>query len=182
MTSGDQSFSISESIVTRLKCKVNCSSSKIAWTTLLNEVINEYNNTPHTVTLMTPAYLLYGTLPYEPHLKKQAFYPPLDEARRLAKERTIAFHNKNKVKYDAKFVDSKFKIGDLVLYEEFQYPNTRKLSSPYSGPYTILEEKSKVNYVIDKPNYQTKQNFEVVHACRLRYYFPPNKFKMYHEV
>lgn len=172
---------VNQTIITRLRCKVNSVSNKVPWTNLLNEVVNEYNHTPHSVTQMTPAYLLLGTLPYETHNSNQNFYPPLNEARRLAKERTIAYHKRNKVKYDARFVESKFNVGDLVLYEEFQYPNTRKLTSPYSGPYTILKQVSKVNYEIDKPNFYNNRESEIVHACKLRYYNDPKKLKLYHE-
>lgn len=172
---------VNSSIVTRLKCKVNSSSKKIPWTTLLNEVINEYNNTPHSVTQFTPAYLLFGTVPYDPLISQNQYYPPVDEARKLAKQRTIEYHHKNKIVYDARVIPAKFKEGDLVKYEEFGYPNTRKLSSPYSGPYTIIKKYSDVNYEIDRPNLHTGQNSEIVHASRLRPYYPPENFKLNHE-
>ena len=36
--------------ITRLKCKVKSSSSKISWPKLLNEVLNQHNSIPHSVT------------------------------------------------------------------------------------------------------------------------------------
>ncbi|GBN91865.1 Transposon Tf2-9 polyprotein [Araneus ventricosus] len=143
---------VNQSIVTKLKCKVNSSPTKIPWTKLLEEVINEYNLTPHSVTKFPPAYLLFGTLPYSPPLTQNQFYPSVEEARKLAKQNTIKYHEKNKIKYDARFIDSPFKAGDIVMYEELNYPNHRKLSPVFSGPYEIVKKLSDVNYEITKPN------------------------------
>ncbi|GFU71093.1 transposon Ty3-I Gag-Pol polyprotein [Trichonephila clavipes] len=154
---------VNQSIVTKLRCKVN-SSTKIPWTKLLEQVINEYNLTPHSVTKFPPAYLLFGTLPYTPPLAQNQVYPPVEEARKLAKENTIKYHEKNKIKYDARFIDSPFEPGDLVIYEEFNYPNRRKLSPIFSGPYEIVQKLSDVNYEITKPNALTKKPTEIVHV------------------
>lgn len=172
---------MNQTIVTRLKCKVNSSSTKIPWTKLLEEVLNQYNDTPHSVTQFNPSYLLLGKLPYDPPLPNNSYYPHVDEARKLAKERTIAYHIKNKVHYDARFLPVTFKVGDNVIYEEFHYPNTRKLSPPYSGPYTILKKLSDVNFEINKPSPHFKRNSEIVHSSKLRYYNPPQNFKLIHE-
>ncbi|GFT63359.1 transposon Tf2-9 polyprotein [Trichonephila clavipes] len=99
---------VNQSIVTKLRCKVNSSPTKIPWTKILEQVINEYNLTPHSVTKFPPAYLLFGTLPYTPPLAQNQVYPPVEEARKLAKENTIKYHEKNKIKYDARFIDSPF--------------------------------------------------------------------------
>ena len=48
-------------------------------------------------------------------------------------------------------------MADDVMYEEFHYPNTRKLTSLYSGPYKILKHLSDVNFEIDKPRPQFKE-------------------------
>ncbi|GFX96248.1 hypothetical protein TNCV_2291361 [Trichonephila clavipes] len=73
---------VNQSIVTKLRCK--------------------------RVTKFPPAYLLFGTLPYTPPLAQNQVYPPVEEARKLAKENTIKYHEKNKIKYDARFIDSPF--------------------------------------------------------------------------
>ncbi len=147
---------------------------------MLEQVVIEYNNSPHTVTKFTPAYLLFGNLPFDSPIDQNT-YPSLNEARTLAKTRTIEYHQKNKTRYDTKFDESKFKPGDVVIYEEFEYPNTRKLTSPYSGPYKIVNKLSEVNYEIDRENYHTKKATEVVHASKLRFYYPPEKFKLHYE-
>ncbi|GFU31052.1 transposon Ty3-I Gag-Pol polyprotein [Trichonephila clavipes] len=143
---------VNQSIVSKLyiRCKVNSSPAKIPCTKFLEQVINEYNLTPHSVTKFPPAYLLFGTLPYTPSLAQNQVYPPFEEARRLAKENTIKYHEKNKIRYDARFIDSPFEPGDLVIYE-FNYPNRRKFPPIFSGPYEIVQKLSDVNYEITKP-------------------------------
>ncbi|GFW50376.1 transposon Ty3-I Gag-Pol polyprotein [Trichonephila clavipes] len=73
------------------------------------------NATVWEVTKFPPVYLLFGTLPYTPPLVQNQVYPPVEEARRLAKENTIKYHEKNKIKYDARFIDSPFEPGDIVI-------------------------------------------------------------------
>ncbi|GFV37929.1 transposon Tf2-9 polyprotein [Trichonephila clavipes] len=172
---------VNQSIVTKLRCKVNSSPTKIPWTKFLEQVINEYNLKPHSVTKFLPAYLLFGTLPYTPPLAQNQVYPPVEEVRKLAKENTINYHEKNKIKYDARFIDSPFEPGDLVIYEEFNYPNRRKLSPIFSGPYEIVQKLSDVNYEITKPNALTKKPTEIVHVSKLRTYYPPEELKLSHE-
>ncbi|GBM19555.1 Transposon Ty3-G Gag-Pol polyprotein, partial [Araneus ventricosus] len=172
---------VNQSLVTRLKCKVNSTSTKVPWTKLLESVTNEYNLTPHSITKYPPAYLLLGTLPYDSPIGQNSYYEPVNEARNLALQRTIDYHNKNKIRYDARFVDKKFNPGDLVVYEEFHYPNIRKLSPPFSGPYEIIKQCSEVTYEINKPNPLTKQATQIVHISKLRCFHSPDKLKLSHE-
>ncbi|GFV61823.1 retrotransposable element Tf2 protein type 1 [Trichonephila clavipes] len=72
--------------------------------------------------------------------------------------------------------EADFKVGDLVMYEEFQYPNTRKLSPPYSDPYTVLRKCSDVLFEIDRPNALNKTDTELVHSVRLRHFHPSENF------
>ncbi|GFT74729.1 transposon Tf2-11 polyprotein [Trichonephila clavipes] len=172
---------VNQSIVAKLRCKVNSSPTKIPWTKFLEQVINEYNLTPHSVTKFPPAYLLFGTLPYTSPLAQNQVYPPVEEARKLAKENTRKYHEKNKIKYDARFIDSPFEPGDLVIYEEFNYPNRRKLSPIFSGSYEIVQNLSDVNYEITKPYALTKKPTEIVHVSKLRTYYPPEELNLSHE-
>ncbi|GBO38356.1 Transposon Tf2-6 polyprotein [Araneus ventricosus] len=172
---------VNQSLVTRLKCKVNSTSTKVPWTKLLESVTNEYNLTPYSITKYPPAYLLLGTLPYDSPIGQNSYYEPVNEARNLALQRTIDYHNKNKIRYDARFVDKKFNPGDLVVYEEFHYPNTRKLSPPFSGPYEVIKQCSEVTYEINKPNPLTKQATQIVHISKLRCFHSPEKLKLSHD-
>ncbi|GBO09375.1 Transposon Ty3-G Gag-Pol polyprotein, partial [Araneus ventricosus] len=172
---------VNQSLVTRLKCKVNSTSTKVPWTKLLESVTNEYNLTPHSITKYPLAYLLLGILPYDSPIGQNSYYEPVNEARNLALQRTIDYHNRNKIRYDARFVDKKFNPGDLVVYEEFHYPNARKLSPPFSGPYEIIKQCSEVTYEINKPNPLTKQATQIMHISKLRCFHSPDKLKLSHE-
>ncbi|GFW54894.1 retrovirus-related Pol polyprotein from transposon 297 [Trichonephila clavipes] len=171
---------VKQSLVTRLKCKVNALSTKIPWTKLLDQVCNEYNSTPHSITKYPPAYLLFGLLLYQSSIDQNIYYEPVDEARELALQRTIDYHIKNKIRYDAHCIEKKFNPGDLV-YEEFQYPNTRKLSFLFSGPYEIIKQCSEVTYEINKPNSLAKKNFQIVHISKLRCFYSLDNLKLSHE-
>ncbi|GFV74602.1 hypothetical protein TNCV_5130441 [Trichonephila clavipes] len=76
------------------------------------QVTYEYNNSPHDVTGFPPAYLMFGTLPYDSPLPKQVKlnYPPIQQARQIAVNRTIKHHKINKQRYDKHYVDAKFKV------------------------------------------------------------------------
>ncbi|GBM79909.1 hypothetical protein AVEN_173893-1 [Araneus ventricosus] len=172
---------INQSLVNRFKCKINSSSTKVPWTKLLNGVSNEYNLTPHSITKYPPAYLLLGTLPYDSPIGQNSYYEPVNEARNLALQRTIDYHNKNKIRYDARFVDKKFNPGDLFVHKEFHYPNTRKLSPPFPGPYEIIKQCSEVTSEINKPNPLTKQPTQIVHISKLRCLHSPDQLKLSHD-
>ncbi|GFV22362.1 transposon Tf2-11 polyprotein [Trichonephila clavipes] len=169
---------VNQTIITRLICESSNSSNKVPWTKILEKVTHQYNQTPHTITGFPPTYLMYGNLPFEISLKNNEIYPPLEEARKLAKERTEQYYKINKIRYDKKFQEADFKVGDLVMYEEFQYPNTRKLSPPYSGPYTVLRKCSDVLIEIDRPNALNKTDTELVHSVRLRHFHPSENFQL----
>ena len=138
----------------------------------------QYNLTLHSVIIISPSCLLIGQLPYNPLLPNNSYYPPVDETHKLSKERTIQYHNKNKVRYDTRFLPVKYKEGDDVMYEEFHYPNSHKLASPYSGPYKILKQLSDVNFEIDKLSPHFKRNSEIVHTSKLRCYNHPQNFQL----
>lgn len=160
---------VNQSIVTRLKCKVNASSDKIPWTRHLEKVTLEYNNTPHSITSFPPAYLMYGTLPFDSPIGKE-LYPPLDKAREIAMTKTKESHEYNKSRYDKGFRQAEFKEGDMVKMEVFRYPNTRKLEPAYSGPYKILKKLSDVSVQLDKG--------EIVHVSKLQPFFPSSRFSL----
>ncbi|GFV60076.1 transposon Tf2-11 polyprotein [Trichonephila clavipes] len=78
-------------------------------------------------------------------------------------------------------IEKKFNPGDFVVYEEFQYPNTRKLSSPFSGPYEIIKQCSEVTYETNKPNSLAKKDSQIVHISKLRCFYSPDNLKLSHE-
>ncbi|GFU89382.1 retrotransposable element Tf2 protein type 1 [Trichonephila clavipes] len=121
---------------------------------------------------------MYGKLTSEILLKDNDIYPSIEEAIKLAKERAEQYYIINKIRYDKKFQEANFKLDDLVMYEDFQYPNTRKLSPPYSSPYTVLRKCSDVLFEIDRPDALNKTDTELVHSVRLRHFHPSGNFQL----
>lgn len=159
-----------QSIVTRLRCKINDEPRK-PWTRLLSDVIDEYNRTPHEVTGYPPCFLMYGTPSYPCLLSDVA--ENLQDARANAVRNSLAYHEKNKLIYDKKFIPSELQVGDFVLYETPWHPNRGKLSAIMEGPYTIIRKISTVNYEIDRTVAPLGRQTDIVHVGRLRRYHPP---------
>ncbi|GFV38038.1 transposable element Tcb1 transposase [Trichonephila clavipes] len=49
-----------------------------------------------------------GNLPFEISLKDNEIYPPIEETRNLAKERTEQYYKINRIRYDKKFQEADF--------------------------------------------------------------------------
>ncbi|GFX64937.1 retrotransposable element Tf2 protein type 1 [Trichonephila clavipes] len=115
---------VNQTLIAKLRCKVN-STTKIPWTKLLEQVTCEYNNSPNDVTGFPPAYLMFGTLPYDSPLPNQVKlnYPPIQQARQIAVNRTIKHHKINKQRYDKHYVDAKFKVG-VAFFGLLDYKNS----------------------------------------------------------
>ncbi|CAF4882062.1 unnamed protein product [Pieris macdunnoughi] len=51
---------LNQTLVNKIRCKINESDKKIAWTTIAQKCVEKYNETEHTVTKFAPKYLLEG--------------------------------------------------------------------------------------------------------------------------
>ncbi len=116
---------VNQTIVTRLRCKLNDNNQNKCWTKLLENVVEEYNNTVHSVTQFSPKYLLFGIKPFEPPIN--GYYPNLDIAREIALENSKRNHETNKLYYDRNHISFSFKTGDLVYVENKSDISRRKL-------------------------------------------------------
>ncbi|RWS23870.1 Retrotransposable element Tf2 protein type 3-like protein [Leptotrombidium deliense] len=164
-----------QTIVGRLKCKIN-EGRKVAWTTLLKEVTEEYNNTPHEVTGFSPAFLMFGRQPYQQIIESPI--RTIEESRKLAVERSLKYHQKNKIIYDKKFTPAEFNVGDKVLIETMWHPNNGKLTPAMEGPFLILKKISRVSYEVNRPVRPLGRNSDVIHISKIRRYLPPDEFSL----
>lgn len=142
---------LNQTIVNKIRCKVNEKDGKRSWTTVAHECVNYYNETEHSVTGYSPVYLMEGKviniLPEE--LKEQKSPNDLLKDRRIALERTIKSHNYNKKQFDKNRKDINLKVGDSVYVENSNRLNRKKLDELKIGPYKILEKLSDSIYRID---------------------------------
>ena len=105
------------------------------WTTLLPEIVQNYNRTPHDITGFTPRYLLYG-ISDTPSFGTPP--EPLERARQLARERTHKHQGLRKQRHDAKHLRLDLTIGSRVVRQiASNDPSQIKTSPRWSGPYYI---------------------------------------------
>ena len=92
----------------------------------------------------------------------------LEEAYEHARENLQASQQRQKAYYDQRATGTPFQVGDLVWLwvKEIKKGQTRKLKTPWEGPYVVLQRLSDVTYRIQlKDGHGRKQ---VVHYNRLR--------------
>ncbi|XP_023226450.1 uncharacterized protein LOC111627120 [Centruroides sculpturatus] len=160
---------VNQTIVTRLRCKMNESNRVSCWSKLLKMVTEEYNNSPHSVTGFSPKYLMFGVPPF-PQVMPNTL-PPVEEARKLACENTQRKQEVNKNYFDNRHQKVTLNPGDLVLVENKNAITRKKLEPLMSGPYKVMRQVSNVLYEIEwgkrgKPS-------DVVHISKLRLYNNP---------
>lgn len=142
---------LNQTLVNKIRCKINEKGKRKAWTSIAQECVNRYNHTSHTVTGFSPSYLLYGTnvavLPNE--LKSKGSHNDWIEDRKTALQNTIKSHNYNKMLYDRKLRHWEFNVGDMVYVENGNRLNRRKLDELKIGPYQIVDRISSTIYRIN---------------------------------
>lgn len=142
---------LNQTLVNKIRCTINETNDKIAWTTIAHKCTQRYNETEHTVTGFTPTYLMEGKviniLPDE--LKECKTQKDLLHDRKIALERTIASHNYNKLQFDKNRKNTLLKVGDSVYVENGNRLNRKKLDELKIGPFKILEKISNSIYKVD---------------------------------
>lgn len=114
-----------QTLVNRIKCRLNEGESKRAWSSVAHTCVDEYNNTIHSSTGFTPNYLMNGVIPeYAPKefIEIRDFVKDKEEAF----ENSVRMHNANKKRYDKNRVDRVFNIGDKVYIENGNKLNREK--------------------------------------------------------
>jgi len=132
-------------IVSRIRAAL-LEKPKRKWSTLLPDVVRNYNRTLHDVTGFNPEYLLFGidTTP--------SFASPivsLKVARAKANQRTKELQLKHKAAHDAKHPPATFNLGDVVLKQvPYNHPDQNKFTPRWTGPYFITGIVGPVTYDI----------------------------------
>lgn len=152
---------LNQTLINKIRCKINEGDKKIAWTTIAQKCVEKYNETEHTVTKFTPKYLLEGEkmdiLPVE--LKSRCTVEDLKKDRELAFENSIKSHNYNKKIFDLKREECKFEVGDRVYVENGNRLNRKKMDELRIGPYKVLRKISNSIYEIDAGHKKAESNF-----------------------
>lgn len=152
---------LNQTLVNKIRCKINENDNKRAWTTIAQNCVKTYNETEHTVTGYAPEYLLNGTdvaiLPNELKFKKT--YYDLIQDREKALKNTIKSHNYNKIIYDKNRKHIDFKVGDAVFVENGHKLNRKKLDELRIGPYKIVKKVSNTIYELNTDYKKTESNF-----------------------
>lgn len=117
------------------------------WTSLIQETVDEYNNSVHSVTRYTPSVLMKGIeeIPVSP--VKETF--DMEKAIREANENSDEYHKRNKKYVDSRRRDHDFKEGDKVYAKITSKLNRQKLAELHPGPYTIIKKNSDSIFELD---------------------------------
>ena len=158
--------------------------STLDWELYLPPLMFSYNTSFHRSIKTTPYFLTFGMEPRVPAFPapdlQRKFYGESDAAelyQRLLYAREVAFRNNQdateiyKKDYDAKAAPHVYKVGQLVLLDEYNFLHkNRKLASKYSGPHKIISLKNDANVEL-----QLKDSFKkvIVHVNRLKPYCVP---------
>lgn len=143
---------LNQTLINRIRCRINEKENKSAWSRIAEECVQKYNETDHTVTGFPPKYLLSGEstdlLPLE--LKEKLKYPSnLQQDRKIALQRTKKYHDYNKSIFDKNRIQHTFKEGELVYVSNGNKLNKRKMDEIRIGPFKIIEKVSNSIYKLD---------------------------------
>lgn len=153
------------------------------WDEVLPFVTYAFNSAKHETTGFSPFFLLYAR---QPRHTLDTIFPFVihddlsiaetlcraEEARRLARLRTLAAQDHSKTRYDSQHQHVTYVPGDLVwLWTPIRRRGlSQKLLADYAGPYVILDRLSEVNYTIARltSNGRRSCKSEVTHVARLK--------------
>lgn len=157
---------LNQTLVNKMRCRINEGKQKKTWTTIARECVDKYNETEHSVTGFAPKYLLDGTdvsiLPIE--LKKKTEINNWIADKKIAVENTLKSHDYNKTLFDKNREQYEFNIGDKVYVENGNKLNRKKLDEITVGPFEILERLSDSIYRIDTG----KKSSDMFHVTKLQ--------------
>ena len=145
----------------KTRCAFNETSNELPWQLCAERVVRAYNETPHSVTTFKPNFLLKGE--EEPTSIILNPLPSLEEARRIAYERSVAKNARNAFYYDRNRKNYDIQIGDLVYCRVKSKQNRKKLEKLFLGPFKVISKISDLIYRI-----RCKKRFRNVHLRNIR--------------
>lgn len=136
---------VNQTLMNRLRCK-HLEKNKTSWAKLVQQVVEEYNSTPHDTTTFPPGFRLLD--------KRDENTEEIDinTARTIAIRNTKLQFENHKKNYDEKHVQHEFQPGDMVFKENVNKIQRRKLDPALLGPYKIIRKLSNVIYEIEPVN------------------------------
>ncbi|XP_067205405.1 uncharacterized protein [Linepithema humile] len=151
---------LNQTLVNKIRCKINENGKKMAWTTVARECVQKYNETKHSVTGFAPSYLMNGTnvsiLPQE--LRKKITEQDWIRDKETALKNSIRSHEYNKKIYDKNRKCLNLNVGDRVFVENGNRLNRRKLDELKIGPYVIIEKISNSIFKVNTDHKKTESN------------------------
>ena len=106
------------------------------WSTLLADVVKNYNNTIHDITGFTPQFLFNGQTD-TPDIGSPTI--DLEQARQLACERSHVHQLNRKQRHDKKHLPFEFPIGSKVLRRiASNHPSLSKFQQRWTGPWLVI--------------------------------------------
>lgn len=151
---------LNQTLVNKIRCKINKRPCKTAWTTIAHDCVDRYNDTEHTITGFAPRYLLDGTdVSFVPNeLKQEKEADDWIKNRKIAFEKSVKSHEYNKMIRDKNRTHHNFNTGDMVYVENGHKLNRRKLDELRIGPFRIEEKISHSIYKIDTGHKKLESN------------------------
>lgn len=150
---------LNQTLVNRIRCRINENDTRGAWTKIAQTCVDEYNKTIHSTTGFQPGYLLHGE-------KVEVVPEELRVDADLAQDRLKALDNsqksfkKNKTRVDKQRKDCEFQVGERVFVNNGSKLNRRKLDPVRVGPVRIVKKASNSMYELE--GYKA-----LFHGCKL---------------
>lgn len=151
---------LNQTLVNKIRCRINENGKRKAWTTIAQECVKKYNKTTHTVTGFTPEYLLHGvdTTIVPTELKTVKSEEDWIKDRETALRNSIKSHNYNKRLFDKNRKNFEFQVGSWVYVENGNKLNRRKLDELRIGPFQIIEKISNSIYKVNTGHKKMESN------------------------
>lgn len=157
------------------------------WDEILPFITYAYNTAKHETTDFTPFYLLYARsprssldtiLPFKLHTDESVAETlcRAEEARQIARLRTLASQDRSKQRYDQRHDAISFRKGEFVwLWTPQRKPGLcQKFLPQYTGPYVIVDRLTDLTYVVARLTTPSRRSnrTQLVHVARLKKFHP----------